>query len=60
MPYCEKHNIESQYKCTKCAVEKREQTMMNKYGVRSALHSKEIKDKKDATCLHLFSFKTPV
>lgn len=38
--YCEKHKIESPYKCKKCSVEKRENTMMKRYGVRSALHSK--------------------
>ena len=30
MPYCEKHNIEN--RCTKCSVEKREKTMMERYG----------------------------
>jgi hypothetical protein len=47
MNYCEKHNIESKYKCVKCTVEKREATMLERYNVRSALHSKEIKEKKD-------------
>ena len=54
MPYCEKHTIESKYKCMKCTVEKREQTMLARYGVRNALHSKEIKEKKDATCLEKY------
>ena len=54
MSYCQKHNIESQYKCKKCSVEKRENTMMERYGVRSALHSKSMKDKKDATCLKIY------
>jgi len=54
MPFCEKHQIESIYKCKKCTVEKREQTMVSRYGVRSALHSKQIKERKDATCLQLF------
>jgi hypothetical protein len=51
MPYCEKHNIESEHKCKQCTVEKREQTMLERYGVRSALHSKDIKEKKNKTCL---------
>ncbi len=54
MVFCEKHQIDSTHKCKKCTIEKREQTMIARYGVRSALHSKEIKDKKDKSCLEKY------
>ena len=54
MPLCEKHGIESKYKCVKCTVEKRQATMTLRYGVKNALHSKEIKEKKDKTCLEKY------
>lgn len=54
MPYCEKHQIDSQHKCKKCTVEKREATMIARHGFRSALHSPEIKKKKDETCLRVY------
>jgi hypothetical protein len=54
MPFCEKHQIESTHTCKKCIVEKREATMLKKYGVKSALYSKDIKEKKNATCLEKY------
>lgn len=54
MTYCEKHNISSEHKCKKCTVEKREQTMLARYGTRSALHCEAIKNKKDNTCLNKY------
>ena len=57
MNYCEKHEITGKNKCVKCTVEKREKTMLERYGVRSALHSTEIKNKKDSTCLKVYGSK---
>jgi hypothetical protein len=54
MQFCEKHNIESKYKCGKCTIEKRQRTMMIRYGVTSALHSDDIKAKKKSTCIEKF------
>lgn len=54
MPYCEKHQIQSNNKCKICIVEKREQTMLERYGVKSALHSQTIKAKKDNTCMEKY------
>jgi len=54
MPHCEKHNVTSTHKCVRCTVEKREATMILRFGVANALHSKEIKEKKDKTCLALY------
>jgi len=51
MPFCDKHAIESIHKCVKCTVEKREATMIARYGVKSALQNSEIKKKKDDTSL---------
>jgi len=33
MPYCEKHGLDSVGKCKKCIMEKREKTMIERYGV---------------------------
>lgn len=54
MPFCEKHQLESKHKCVRCTVEKRQATMIEKYGVASALHSAKFKEKKDKTCLDKF------
>ena len=48
---CEKHNIESIHKCKLCTVEKRNATMMTRYGVIGALSLKEVRERKNATCL---------
>ena len=54
MNYCEKHDLYSKHKCKKCTVEKRQATMMEKYGVANALHSAAIKEKKNKTCLDTY------
>ena len=54
MPYCERHAIETPHKCPRCTVEKREKTMMERYGARSALLSDQFKEKKKATSLERF------
>jgi len=54
MPYCEKHCIDSKHTCKHCIVEKRQATMMERYGVVNALHSKEIKEKRQKTCLEKY------
>jgi hypothetical protein len=54
MNYCEKHDLYSKHKCKKCIVEKRQATMMEKYGVKNALHSTAIKEKKNKTCLDTY------
>jgi hypothetical protein len=54
MPHCDKHNVTSTHKCKQCTVEKREATMMLRYGALSALQSKEIKDRRNKTCLEKF------
>jgi len=59
MPHCEKHNVISTHKCVRCTVEKREATMILRFGVANALHSKEIKEKKDKTCLALYGTINP-
>jgi hypothetical protein len=52
--YCEKHNLHSKHKCKKCTIEKREATMLKRYGVVSALQSASIKEKKNKSCLNKY------
>lgn len=52
--YCEKHAMYSKHKCKKCTVEKREQTMIERYGVKNALQSNSLKEKKNKTCLDTY------
>jgi hypothetical protein len=49
--YCEKHNLHSKHKCKKCTIDKRNATMLERYGVVYALQSNTIKQKKNNTCL---------
>jgi hypothetical protein len=59
MPRCEKHDITSNYKCVKCTVEKRQATMIERYGVASALHSPAIMEKKNKTCMEIYGDINP-
>ena len=59
MPFCEKHQVESPHKCVRCTVEKREATMLRKHGVKNALQSKALKEKKDKTCLEKYGDVVP-
>ena len=59
MPICEIHHIESKYKCSQCTVDKRRATMIARYGVANALHSTEIKERKDKTCLDKYGTVNP-
>lgn len=59
MGYCEKHNLDTKYKCPKCAVEKREATMMARYGAKAALQCSSLKEKKEKSCLDKFGTKNP-
>lgn len=54
MPHCDKHNIISDHACKKCTVEKREATMLKRYGAKSALHCPNIKQKRENTCFKRF------
>jgi len=57
MGHCEKHNLTTKYKCPKCTVEKREATMLARYGAKAALHCSSIKEKREKTCLEKFGTK---
>jgi hypothetical protein len=59
MVHCEKHNLTTVHKCSKCTVEKREATMMARYGAKSALQCSSIKEKRENTCLDKFGTKVP-
>jgi hypothetical protein len=59
MPYCDKHNITSNHTCKKCIVEKREATMLQRYGAKSALKCPDIKQKREQTCLERFGNIVP-
>jgi len=59
MGHCEKHNLTTKYKCPKCTVEKREATMLARYGAKSALQCSSLKEKKDKACLEKFGTKNP-
>jgi len=47
------------HKCKKCTVEKREKTMMERYGVAHALQNKELKKKKEDVCEEKYGNKVP-
>lgn len=59
MPYCDKHNITSNHSCKKCTIEKREATMLQRYGAKSALKCPDIKQKREQTCLKKFGNIVP-
>ncbi len=54
MPYCERHEIETPHKCPRCTVEKREKTMMERYGAKNALHTDQFKEKKKKTSIEKY------
>ena len=54
MPLCEIHRVESKHKCIACTVEKRQATMLKRYGVINALHSKEIIERRNKTCMEKY------
>jgi hypothetical protein len=54
MPYCLKHNSTSDHSCKKCTIEKREATMLERYGAKSALKCPDFKQKREQTCLQKF------
>lgn len=59
MPHCEKHNITSEHSCKKCTIEKREATMLKRYGTKSALQCPDIKQKRENTCLNKYGNIVP-
>lgn len=59
MSYCEKHLLTTTHKCPKCSVEKRQETMMTRYGSKSALQCPAIKEKRESTCLDKYGTKVP-
>lgn len=56
---CDTHQLYSLHNCPRCVVEKREGTMLKRFGVKSALHSDEIVERRNATCLERYDTLHP-
>ena len=57
---CDIHQLYSLHNCPRCVIEKREATMIQRHGVRAALCSKELMNKKNATSLERYDTEHPL